>query len=32
MPRKTNHIGTAFILFPGQQKLPYGFLVRSPDE
>jgi len=34
MPQKTNHIRTVFILFlfPGHLKLPYGFLVRCPDE
>jgi len=31
MPQKTNHIRTAFILFPGHLKQPYGFLVRCPD-
>ena len=32
MPQKTNHIRTAFILFPGHLKQPYGFLVRCPDK
>ena len=32
MPQKTNHIRTAFILFPGPLKQPYGFLVRCPDK
>jgi len=31
MPQKTNHIRTAFILFPGHQKQPYSFLVRCPE-
>jgi len=31
MPQKTNHIRTAFILFPGHLKQPYGFLVRCPE-
>jgi len=29
MPQKTNHIRTAFILFPGHLKQPYGFLVDA---
>jgi len=32
MPPKTNHIRTAFILFPGHLKQPYGFLVGCPDK
>jgi len=32
MPQKTNHIRTAFILFPGHLKQPYGFIVRCPWE
>jgi len=32
MPQKTDHIRTAFILFPGHLKQPYGFLVRCPDK
>jgi len=32
MPQKTNHVRTAFILFPGHPKQPYSFLVRCPDE
>jgi len=32
MPQKTNHIRTAFILFPGHLKQPYAFLVRCPDK
>ena len=31
MPQKTNHIRTAFILFPGHLKQPYDFLVRCPE-
>jgi len=31
MPQKTNHIRTAFILFPGHLKQPCGFLVRCPE-
>ena len=31
MPQKTNHNRTAFILFPGHLKQPYGFLVRCPE-
>jgi len=32
MPQKTNHIRTAFILFPEHLKQPFGFLVRFPDK
>jgi len=32
MPQKTNHIRTAYILFPGHLKQPYGFLVRCLDK
>jgi len=32
MSQKTDHIRTAFILFPGHLKQQCGFLVRCPDK
>jgi len=32
MPQETSHFRTAFILFPGHLKQPYGFLIRCPDK